>query len=77
MAFKNKTNKLVTVKFKKENFILPTAFHWTNQVLLNNIDTPNNLKTIFEVTRTILEKADKVPVPENIKASLNTQIEKK
>ena len=28
------------------------------------------------MTRTILEKADKVPVPENIKATLNTQIEK-
>ena len=33
MVFKNKTNKLVTVKFKKENFILPTAFPCTNQVL--------------------------------------------
>ena len=37
---------------------------------------PNNLKTIFESTRTILEKADKVLTPDNIKASLDTQIEK-
>ena len=37
---------------------------------------PNDLKTIFESTRTILEKADKVPTPDNIKASLDTQIEK-
>ena len=28
------------------------------------------------MTRTILKKANKVPAPENIKASLNTQIEK-
>ena len=37
---------------------------------------PNDLKTIFESTRTILEKADKVPTPDNIKASLDTHIEK-
>ena len=73
--FKNKTNKLVTVKFKGGGFILPTAFPWINRVLLNNIYAPNDLKTIFESTRTIIEKAEKVPVPEN-KASLNTQIEK-
>ena len=64
------------MKFRKGDFILPTAFPCTNRVLLNNLDAPNNLKTIFESTRTILEKAHKVPVPENIKATLNTQIVK-
>ena len=54
------------MKFKKEDFILPTAFPWTNQVLLSDIDAPNNLKTI-------LEKTDKVPAPDNIKASLDSQ----
>ena len=64
------------MKFKKEDFILPTAFPWTNQVLLSDIDAPNDLKTIFDSTRTILEKADKGPAPNNIKVSLDTQIEK-
>ena len=64
------------MKFKKEDFILPTTFGWTNKVLLFDIDTPNDLKTIFESTRTILEKADKVSASDNIKASLDTQIEK-
>ena len=64
------------MKFKKEDFILPTTFGWTNKVLLFDIDTPNDLKTIFESTRTILEKADKVSASYNIKASLDTQIEK-
>ena len=64
------------MKFKKEDFILPTTFTWTNKVLLFDIDTPNDLKTIFETTRTILEKTDKVSAPYNIKASLDTQIEK-
>ena len=75
-GFKKKTNKLVTVKFKNTDFILPTAFPWINRVLLNNIHAPNDLKTIFEPTRTILEKTDKVPAPANIKAFLDTQIEK-
>ena len=75
-GFKNKTNKILTVKFKKEDFVLATAFPWTNQVLLCDIDAPNDLKTVFDSNRTILEKADKVPAPDNIKASLNAQIEK-
>ena len=37
---------------------------------------PNNLKTISELTRNILEKADKVPTPDNIKAFLDTRKEK-
>ena len=61
------------MKFKKEDFILPTAFPWTNQVLLSDVDAPNNLKTTFELTKTILEKTDKVPAPDNIKASLDSQ----
>ena len=62
--------------FRRGDFILPTAFPCTNRVLLNDIDAPNDLKTIFESTRTIPEKAHKVPVPENIKATLSTQIVK-
>ena len=46
------------------------------QVLLSDIDATKDLKTIFDSKRTILEKADKVPAPGNIKASLDTQIEK-
>ena len=61
------------MKIKKEDFILPAAFPWTNQVLLSDIDAPNDLKTTFELTKTILEKTDKVPVPDNIKASLDSQ----
>ena len=71
-GFKNKTNKILTVKFKEEGFILPTAFPWTNQALLFDIDAPNDLKTIFDSTRTILEKADKVLAPDNIKTFLDT-----
>ena len=37
---------------------------------------PNDLKTIFKSTKTILEKEDKVPTPDNIKAFLSTQIKK-
>ena len=29
-GFKNKTNKILAVKFKKEDFILLTTFPWTN-----------------------------------------------
>ena len=47
-----------------------------NQVLLNDMNAPNDLITIFEWIRTILEKANKVSKPHNIKASLDTQIEK-
>ena len=75
-CFKNKSTIILTVKFKKEDFILPTAFPWTNQVLLSDTDAPNNLKTIFDLTKTILEKANKVSAPEKIRASVNTQIEK-
>ena len=48
--FKKKSSRLLSLEFKKEDFILPTAFPWINQVLLNDVDTPNNLKTIFEST---------------------------
>ena len=58
-GFENKTDKILTVKFKKEDFILPTAFPLTNQVLLADIDASNDLKTIFNSTRTISEKAEK------------------
>ena len=64
------------MKFKKEDFILPTAFPLTNQVLLADIDASNDLKTIFDSTRTIPEKAENVPAPENNKGTLDTQIEK-
>ena len=55
---------------------MPTAFTWINQVLLNDMHAPKDLKIIFELTRIILEKADKFPTPNNIKASFDTQIEK-
>ena len=29
-GFKDKTNKIVAVKLKEEDFILPAAFPWTN-----------------------------------------------
>ena len=74
--FKNKSSRSLSLKFKKEDFILPTAFPWINQVPLNDMHAPNDLKTIFKLTRTALEKADKVPTPDNIKAPLHTQIEK-
>ena len=75
-GFENKTDKILTVKLKKEDFILPTAFPLTNQVLLADIDASNDLKTIFDSTRTIPEKAENVPAPENNKGTLDTQIEK-
>ena len=50
------------------------SFPWANRVVLDNIDAPNNLKTVFESTRTILEKSDKVVAPVNSKAFLDTQI---
>ena len=37
---------------------------------------PNDLKTIPELTRNIVEKADKAPTPDNIKAFLDTRAEK-
>ena len=46
-GFKNKTNNMLTVKSKKEDFILLTAFPWTNQVLLSDNEAPNDLKTIL------------------------------
>ena len=64
------------MKFKKEEFILPTAFPCTNQLLLSDTDAPNDLKTNFDSTRTVLEKADKVPASDKIKASFDTQIGK-
>ena len=73
--FKNKTSKTVTVELWKEDFILPIASRWTNQVLKFDIDAPNNLKNCFDSTRTALEKADKVPAPDNIKASVDAEIE--
>ena len=64
------------MKFTKEEFILPTAFLWTNQVLLNDIYATKDLKLIFDSTRTFLEKADKLSTLENIKTSLDTQVGK-
>ena len=46
--FENKSSRSLSLKFKKEDFILPTAFPWINQVLLNDMHTPNDFKTIFE-----------------------------
>ena len=61
---------MTTLKFEKEDFILPTAFPWIKEVLLNNMHAPNNLqKKVFESMRTILEKADKVPTTDFINAS--------
>ena len=40
---------MTTLKFEKEDFILPTAFPWIKEVLLNNMHAPNNLqKKVFE-----------------------------
>ena len=41
--FKNKPSRSLSLKFEKEDFILPIAFPWIKQVLLNNMHTPNNL----------------------------------
>ena len=46
--FENKSSRSLSLKFKKEDFILPTAFPWINQVLLNDMHTPNDFKTFFE-----------------------------
>ena len=77
-SFKNKSGKTEGLEWKKKknDFILPTAFPWISRVLVNNIHALNNLKTIFELTKTTLEKADQVPALENINAFLDTQIEK-
>ena len=75
-SFNNKSGRSLGLKFKKEDFILPVAFPWINKVLLFDIHAPSNLKTTFESTKTIIQKADKTPAPDNIKASLDTQIEK-
>ena len=45
-------------------------------MLLSDTDAPNDLKTNFDSTRTVLEKADRVPASDNIKAFLDTQIGK-
>ena len=45
--FKNKSSRSLSLKFKKENFIFSAAFPWINQVLLNDMHAPNNLKAIF------------------------------
>ena len=74
--FKNKSSRSLSLEFKTEDFILATAFPWINQALLNDIHAVNDLKIISELTITILEKADKVHTPDNIKAYLNNQIEK-
>ena len=66
-SFKNKSGRTQGLEFKKDDFISPTVFPWINRVLLNDIHEPTDLKTIFESTRAILEKADKAPAPENIK----------
>ena len=46
------------------------------QALLNDNHAVNDLKIISELTITILEKADKVHTPDNIKVYLDNQIEK-
>ena len=33
-SFTNKSSKLISLKFKKEDFILPTAFPWRDRVVL-------------------------------------------
>ena len=58
---------------KKKHFILPTEFR-TGNVSLDN-DTKNK-KTIFEWTKTILYKADKVPAPANVKQIPDGSMEK-
>ena len=74
--FKNKSSRLLSLKLKKKNFILPTEFPRVNQELLNDMRSSNDLKTIFKTMKTILEKAGKVPTRYKIKAPLDTQIEK-
>ena len=64
------------MEFKTEDFILATAFPWMIQALLNDNHAVNDLKIISELTITILEKADKVHTPDNIKVYLDNQIEK-
>ena len=61
------------ITFQKNHFILPTKF-WTGNVSLN--DGTKDTKIIFESTDTILSKADKVTAPNNIKAILDSSIEK-
>ena len=74
--FKNKSSRSLSLEFKTEDFILATAFLWINQAILNDIHAVNDLKIISELTITILEKADKVHTPDNIKVYLDNQIEK-
>ena len=47
LGFKIKTNRILTVKFEKEELILSTAFPWTNQVLLSDIDVPCILNQVL------------------------------
>ena len=61
------------ITFQKNHFILPTKF-WTGNVSLN--DGTKDTKIIFESTDTILSKADRVTAPNNIKAILDSSIEK-
>ena len=44
--------------------------------VLYDTDALSDLKTTFELRGTTLEKADKAPAPVNVKASIDTQIEK-
>ena len=76
-SFKNKSAISLGLKFKKEDFILPAAFPWINKALLFHTHAPKDLKTILKSRRTILEKADKLATPDNIKVSLDTQNIKK
>ena len=73
-GFKNKTTRKVTMKFQKNDFILPNVFVWTNQVLQSDTDARQDLKAVFESKKPILEKVDKTPAPYNIQASFDTQI---
>ena len=76
-GFKNKTTRKVTMKFQKNDFILPNVFLWTNQVLQSDTDARQDLKAVFESKKPILEKVDKTPAPYNIQASFDTSIDVK
>ena len=47
--FFKKSGRSLSLKLKKKDFVLSTAFPWANQVLLNNIHTPIHLKTMLEL----------------------------
>ena len=71
--FKNKSSTTKIVTFEKNHFIFPTEFY-TGNVSLDN--GTKDEKMIFESTKTILYKADKVAAPANVKQILESSIEK-